>query len=275
MIRKFGAWLLGVWVAATAAAESLTTRSPGAPYVPTPNRVVEEMLDLVEVGPGDHVMDLGSGDGRIVISSVQRGASGQGVERNGSLVHDARINAQRAGLGGQVEFVEDDLFAIDLHRASVVTMYLIPDQNARLRPRLLEQLRPGTRLVSHGFEIGTWESDKKVEVALGPGNTRLIHLWIVPADVRGRWQWSVDGRHFTWQVKQEYQKLDSVLDADGISIPLENVELRGQNLAFAAEHEGIRYVFSGLVGDGEIEGTTHASGGAQPRMIPWRASQQA
>ncbi|MEX1081223.1 MAG: methyltransferase domain-containing protein [Halofilum sp. (in: g-proteobacteria)] len=275
MIKNVVTWLVGVWVAAAAAAESWSARSPGAPYVPTPDRIVEEMLDLAEVDPSDYVMDLGSGDGRIVIQAVQRGAAGQGVERNRSLVHDARLNAQRAGIGDRVAFVDEDLFATNLSRASVVTMYLLPDQNARLRPKLLEQLRPGTRIVSHGFEIGLWEPDKKVEVELGPGNMRLVNLWIVPADVRGRWQWLLDGRRFTWQVSQDFQKLDSMLDADGITIALENVELRGRTLAFAAEDDGLRYTFSGRVGDGQIEGIAHASGGAQPRVIAWHAVLQA
>lgn len=271
MIKKLATWLVGTWVATAAAAESLTPRGPGAPYVPTPDRVVEEMLDLAEVGAGDHVVDLGSGDGRIAIRAVQRGASGQGVERNHSLIHDARLNARRAGLGDQVEFVEEDLFAIDLRRASVVTLYLLPDQNARLRPKLLEQLRPGTRVVSHGFEIGLWEWDKRVEVGLGAGSTRLVHLWIVPADVRGQWQWMVDGRKFSWRVSQDFQRLRSELDADGIAIPLKDVDLRGRKLTFVAEFDGVHHAFEGRVGANRIEGTMRLSIGAQPRVIAWHA----
>ncbi len=273
MIKRVAAWFVGTWVATAAAAESLMAQRPGAPYVPTPDVVVQRMLELAQVGPGDYVIDLGSGDGRIVIQAVQRGARGHGMERNRALVHEARINAERAGVGDRLAFLESDLFGADLSRASVIALYLLPDQNAELRPRLLE-LRPGTRIVSHGFEIGKWQPDEKVEIAIGPGSTRLVHLWIVPADVSGRWRWSLDGRQYTWSVRQRYQELETTLDVDGAAVMPEDVALHGRHVAFAAEHDGIRYCFSGRVENGRVEGRVHARAGGRLRVLGWHAHQQ-
>lgn len=274
MIRRVAAWFAGIWVAATAAAESLAAHRPGAPYVPTPDVVVQEMLDLAGVGSGDYVTDLGSGDGRIVIQATQRGAHGQGVERKRRLLHEAGINAARAGVGERVVFVEQDLFAADLSQTSVVAMYLVPDQTAELRPRLLEQLRPGARVVSHGFPMGDWQPDRQIEVAIepgcGPGSTRSVRLWIVPADVAGRWQWVFDGRPYTWRVNQRYQKLETTLESGGIVAAPENVELNGRDLAFETELDGVRYAFRGRVEGARIEGTIR-SGGGQPQVEDWSA----
>lgn len=271
MIRRMLAWMVGCWVAATAAVEGLAARSHGAPYVPTPDGVVEEMLDIARVEPGDYVVDLGSGDGRVVIQAAQRGAHGHGVELNRALVREARSNAERAGVGDRVTFLEEDLFETDLSQASVVAIYLLPDRNLRLRPRFLQQLRPGTRVVSHGFGMGKWGPDKSIGVAIGPCSMRSVHLWLIPADVAGLWQWQVDGRRFSGRIDQHHQELATTIEVDGRSFTPADVELRGRCIALSAESEGVRYQFTGRVNDGRIAGTVKVSDGAHPRVLEWSA----
>lgn len=153
----------------------VTERSPD-PYVPTPERVVNEMLRVAEVSENDVVYDLGSGDGRILISAARNyGARGVGVEMNSELVQQATSNAQQAGVGDRVEFRQQDLFETDLSDATVVTLYLLPEVNLRLRPKLLDELRPGTRIVSHAFNMGDWEPEQTLQV-----EGRTIYVWTVP-----------------------------------------------------------------------------------------------
>lgn len=164
-------------------ADALPTDAPPlqstslAPYVPTPDDVVQRMLRLARVTPSDVVYDLGCGDGRIVITAAKRyGVRGTGVDIDPERIREANENARKAGVAGRVRFVNEDLFQIDFSDATVVTLYLLPRLNLQLRPRLINELKPGTRIVSHGFDMGDWAPDRTVEV----GNTTL-YLWIVPA----------------------------------------------------------------------------------------------
>lgn len=272
MIRKIVAGLVTSWLGASAAAE--VEPKPRAPYVASPDRVVERMLDLGQVGPGDYVMDLGSGDGRIVIQAVQRGAHGLGVELKRLLVEAARANAERDGVGNRAVFRQENLATTDVSAASVVTLYLTPEANAQVRPRLLEQLRPGARIVSHGFGLGLWEADETIEVKIDQQPPRTVHLWVVPAQLGGRWRWWVGDRRFDWQVDQDYRELDTTLQADEAAVSLEGIALRGRQIAFATEHDRIRYAFSGRVEGARIEGTVHVQQGAQGRVLEWRARRQ-
>jgi len=150
---------------------------PDVPYVPSPNNVVEGMLKLAGVHKGDKVYDLGCGDGRIVIAAAQQfGARGFGVDINPERIDEATANAKKAGVEKLVTFKEGDLFDADIHDATVVTLYLLPDVNLRLRPKLMKDLAPGTRVVSHSFTMGDWKPDKEAEV-----EGRRLYLWIVPA----------------------------------------------------------------------------------------------
>ena len=146
------------------------------PYVPTPQEVVEGMLKLAGVKAGDTVIDLGCGDGRIVVTAAEKfGAHGIGVDINPERIKEAEENARKAKVTNRVKFIEKDLFEADVSPASVVTLYLLPDVNLRLKPKLLKELKPGSRIVSHSFDMGDWKPDKKEEV-----NGRTIYLWIVP-----------------------------------------------------------------------------------------------
>ena len=153
----------------------LVAQRGDVPYVPTPPEVVDTMLKLGEVHSGDVLYDLGCGDGRIVITAAEKfGARGTGIDINPERIKEAEENARKAGVTDRVHFIEKNLFEADFHDATVVTLYLLPDVNLRLRPRLLQQLKVGTRIVSHQFDMGEWKPDKQVEVGW-----RTVYLWTV------------------------------------------------------------------------------------------------
>ena len=159
------------------------------PYVETPPEIVKLMLDMAEITPDDYVIDLGTGDGRIVIAAVQRGATGLGIDLDPQRIKEAKINAMNAGVSDRVKFLEQDLFAADISRATVVTMFLNSEVNLRVRPMLFEQLKPGTRVVSHNFDMGDWQPDLYEQAMMNTNNNFYIHdvyLWVVPAVVEGQ-----------------------------------------------------------------------------------------
>ena len=149
------------------------------PFVPTPQEVVDKMIELAGVKKGDTVYDLGSGDGRIVITAAKKGAKAVGFEIDGDLVKESRENVRKAGVQNSAEIRQQDILTVDLSAASVVTMYLLPDVNLKLKPNLLSQLKPGSRVVSHSFDMGDWKPDKTERV-----DGRAIHLWTIPAKGR-------------------------------------------------------------------------------------------
>lgn len=168
--------LLLASAAVMTAQETAPARSPDVPYVPTPQEVVDEMLKVANVTKGDFLIDLGSGDGRIVVTAAQRyGARGLGIDINPERITEAKENAQKAGVTDKVEFRQADLFETDLSKANVITMYLLSSVNMKLRPKLLA-LKPGTRIVSHAFDLGDWKPDKTLDV-----NGRRVMMWTVPA----------------------------------------------------------------------------------------------
>jgi SAM-dependent methyltransferase len=169
MVRNFLLLFVTALLAPAAAARDV-------PYVPTPDQVVNGMLEIAKVGPKDVVYDLGSGDGRIVIAAARKhGARGVGIDIDPDMIKQARENARKAGVAGRVEFREGDLFKADIGEASVVTLYLLPRVNLELRPKLLAELKPGTRIVSHGFDMGDWQPAATRRVG-----TSTVYYWIVP-----------------------------------------------------------------------------------------------
>ena len=169
------------------------------PYVQTPTNVVDAMLAIAEVGPQDYVIDLGSGDGRIVIAAAKRyQARGLGIDLDNWLIAESRVSAAREGVSDKVEFLHQDIFLADFRAATVVTMYLLPEVNLELRPRILFELRPGTRVVSHDFDMGDWEPDRRLVVEapdkpVGPEKESTVYLWIVPAHIAGYWRGVLTG----------------------------------------------------------------------------------
>ena len=169
------------------------------PYVPTPANVVDAMLSIAKVGPQDYVIDLGSGDGRIVIEAAKRyQAHGLGIEYDRTLIARSRVSAAREGVSDKAKFLRQDIFAADFRQATVLTMYLLPEVNLALRPRILFGLRPGTRVVSHDWDMADWEPDRRL-VLETPGKTvwptqeSTVYLWVVPARIAGYWRGTLSG----------------------------------------------------------------------------------
>jgi hypothetical protein len=243
----------------------------GGPYVPTPQTVVDAMLDLARVGPADFVIDLGSGDGRIVLSSATRHkASGMGVDIDGELVDLANASARRLGIAERVRFVQQDVFATDISRATVLTLYLLPGMMEALRPKLLKELKPGTRIVSHDFDFGEWKPDRTIEVKTDEkydltGNwTSNVHLWTVPATVEGAWNGSIAGEQasFILQVRQRYQRFEGEFTRDAQVLELKGGQIEGSRVRFVATSPGGgAQTFSGTVNGILMTGETQ--GGAK------------
>ncbi len=211
--------LLSVMSGTALLAISLTAQSYSldVPYVPTPAQVVNRMLELAEVGPDDTVIDLGSGDGRIAIAAVKdHGAKrAMGVDLNPERVSEARANATDAGVADKVEFREQNLFDTDFSEATVLTMYLLPDVNVALRPKILD-LKPGTRVVSHAFDMDEWEADVFERV-----DGRSVHLWVVPAQVEGQWKVDTPEGDLQLQLTQTFQQVEGTArGANGADLPI-------------------------------------------------------
>ena len=224
----------GLAVLALAGAIGSAAALEEVPFVTTPDNVTLKMLELARVGPRDFVLDLGSGDGRIVIVAAKRfGARGMGVEIVPELVRQSRENAQRAGVSDRAEFREQDLFETNLAQASVLTLYLLPDVNLELRPKILA-LKPGTRVVSHDWDMGDWKPDRTEKVAapdkkIGLEKSSRVHLWIVPARLEG--VWCAKGERL--EIKQQFQHAH----VDG-----RDATIRGTTLALA---QGTSFEFQG------------------------------
>src|SRR5580765_7796892 len=200
-------------------------------WVPSPQELVDKMLDMAKVTPKDFVMDLGSGDGRTVITAAKRGARALGVEYNPDMVELSRRNAEKEGVAGKATFVKADLFETDFSKASVITMFLLPDINLKLRPKILN-LKPGTRIVSNSFTMGDWKEDERAELTSDTGCTTswcTALLWIVPAHVAGTYKLPNGDVTF----KQQYQVLSGTLHAEGKTYALEG-KVRGEDVTFKA-----------------------------------------
>lgn len=218
------------------------------PFVVTPERVVDRMLEMAQVRPTDTVMDLGSGDGRIVIRAAEKfGARAIGVELDARLVALSRAQAQRAGVAERVRFERGDALLADLRPASVLTLYLGPNFNERLLPRILSTMTPGSRVLSHDFGLGTWRPDRTERLYVpeknhGRGGDSFLMLWIVPADAAGRWRvedYTATGAHAVeFSIRQQFQVVEGVLHAAGRDLAFPAAELRGKALEFTLPSPG-------------------------------------
>jgi SAM-dependent methyltransferase len=252
------------------------------PYVQTPSEIVERMMRMAEVKKGDHVIDLGSGDGRIIIEAAKRGATGMGVDLDGNLVKLATENAKNAGVGDRVQFRVMDLFDADLAPATVVAFYLLPNFNEKLLPRLLK-LRPGTRIVSHDGGIGDWPYDERLEMRapekpVGVGGVSTVELWIVPADAAGTWTSDLPthGDRWRFRIKQKYQMLDIDTAAQGRDLLVRNSRLRGEEIKIVVtgivNTRAWHHYFVGQIKDDRISGEVIVSDGNNKRTFPWTAT---
>lgn len=228
-------------------------------WVPTAHALVERMLDMAKAGPNDYVVDLGSGDGRTVITAAKRGIRAHGIEYNPDMVELSKRNAEKAGVAGRATFANADIFKSDFSEATVVTLFLLPHLNVRLRPSLL-QMKPGTRVVSNSFDMGDWIPDR-TEGA--PGECQSFcraHLWIVPAKVEGTWRLEES----ELKLEQTYQNFAGKLTTGNVIAPIVKGRLDGEQIAFAAA--GADY--TGRVTGDLMEGT-RKSDAAESK---WRAT---
>ena len=252
------------------------------PYVQTPMEIVERMLRMAEVKKDDYVIDLGSGDGRIIIEAAKRGARGLGVDIDPNLVKHATDSAQKAGVGDRTQFMVKDIFETDLSGATVVAFYLLPDFNAKLLPKLLA-LKPGTRIVSHDGGIADWPPDERLEMRapekpVGVGGVSRVELWIVPADAKGSWQSDLPmhGGRWRFDVKQKYQELDIDVAAQGRDLLVRNSRLRGEEIKMIVtgivNGRAWHHYFVGQLKDDRISGEVSVSDGNNKRSYPWTAT---
>jgi len=264
--------LLGALAGAPAAAQD--TPFLEVPFVPTPQVTVDEMLRMADVKPQDFVLDLGSGDGRIVVTAAQKfGARGLGVELDFNLVIIAEENARKAGVEERVKILQQDLFKTDLRQATVITMYLLPSVTRRLRPLLLD-LKPGTRIVSHDFDLQEWKPDRKTTIR------KNVFLWIVPAKVAGRWQMRLPlppiERQVELELTQRFQEIDAHARVNGVPTQVWEPKLRGDRISFAVvdstdrENEATLY-FDGRVNGDVMEGELVRGAGSTAVRSRWQA----
>jgi len=225
-------------------------------WVPTPQALVDKMLDMAKVTANDYVIDLGSGDGRTVITAAKRGVRAHGIEYNPDMVELAKRNAAQAGVSDKATFAKADLFESDFSKATVLTLFLLPEINVKLRPKILG-LRPGTRVVSNSFDMEEWKPDQTATASQDCNKWCEAYLWIVPAKVQGMWKLA-DGE---LTLKQSFQTISGTLKtARGIA-EISNGKLNGEQISFQAG--AIR--FAGRVRGNAIEGKTHAG-------APWKAT---
>ena len=253
------------------------------PYVQSPMDVVERMLRLAEPKPGEFLVDLGSGDGRIVIEAAKRyGARGLGVDLDPRLVKLAQDNAAKAGVAGLARFEVRDFFALDFSRANIVSAYLLPEVNMKLRPALLA-MKPGTRIVTHDYDMGDWPYDEMMELPVaeklvGPLGRSKVFLFIVPADARGEWRSDIPqhGGRWDFSIAQSFQKLEVKARAGVNEQQVRGVRLRGEELRLVMT--GIvagkpwTQAFRGKVSGDRIAGEVVATDGERQRTYPWTAT---
>jgi SAM-dependent methyltransferase len=214
-------------------------------WVPTQQELVEKMLDMAKVTPNDYVIDLGSGDGRTVIAAAKRGARAMGIEYNPDLVDLSTRNAAKEGVSEKATFVKADIFESDFSRATVIALFLLPDLNLKLRPKILD-LKPGTRVVSNSFTMGDWEADATVTLGSGCTSWCTAYFWIVPEKVEATWRLP-DGE---LSISQKYQKISGSLKSGDKGSPITG-KLTGNQISFTAGGA----VYSGQVNGDTISGT--------------------
>lgn len=260
-------------------------KRPEVPYVPTPPEVVAKMLRMAAVGPDDVLFDLGCGDGRIVITAAKElGCRGVGIDIDINRIKDSRANASEAGVSERVEFLHMDLFDADIRPATVVTLYLLSSVNRRLRPKLFQDLKPGTRVVSHDFSMGEWEPEEvldiKDKVEYVPfqdtrdvedyWNDHTVYFWVIPANVSGVWEWSLPSlsgnKTYKLEVEQNFQKLKGQAFEGTKPIPFhpKNGKIIGDKLEFTLERQAggrtEKWLFEGMVRGQEMIGFVRIEG---------------
>jgi SAM-dependent methyltransferase len=237
------------------------------PFEASPARVVDEMIRIADVTGQDVVYDLGCGDGRIVISAAKKtGCRGVGTDLDPRRIRESRDNALKEGQAGRIVFLEQDLFKADLGEATVVMLFLSPDVNLRVRPKLLDELKPGARVVSHWHTMDEWVPEKSLRV-----NWRNLHFWVIPAKVEGTWEWEADlgegPQKFTMELKQLYQRVSGSISSPGDRKGIRKGKLKGPTLTFSVGKKAEQR-YQGTVSEAGIRGVIKTRSGG---LITWEA----
>ena len=248
----------------------------GGPYVPTPNVVVDQMLAMANVGDRDFVIDLGSGDGIIVLTAGHKlKASGYGVDIDEELIRLSNERAKSLGIADRVRFEAKDIFKTDISKATVITLYLLPEMMRKLRTKLYTEPRPGTRIVSHDYHFDEWMHDSEIsfdvpEKEFISGVPRAtLYLWVVPAKIDGAWRMQIDGQSdYDVALKQNYQKFEGRAESASRKISLMEPQLSGTEIRFVMPLAGARGRFLGKVEGDRMEGTANLDG----KTVRWRAT---
>ena len=245
--RSFATGAAALVAASALPRAALAQPALDVPYVPTPQDVVDRMLSLVKPTAQDFVMDLGCGDGRMLVTAASKfGARGFGVDLNPVRIQEATANAKAANVSDKIRFEVRNLFQTSIKDANVLTMYLLPSVNLQLRPRILDEMRPGSRIVSHAFHMGDWEPDVQTE-AIG----RTIYHWIVPAKIAGKWAISDGGKTYDVMLEQKFQKLTGMAVVDGMNLRLQGF-MRGGDFSITVNTPDGLKVFNGAIADVNI-----------------------
>ncbi|MGH7515901.1 MAG: SAM-dependent methyltransferase [Gemmatimonadales bacterium] len=269
--RRLPSWLIAFAAAAAPLAAQTTTpappaRSPDVPFVPTQMELVRSMLDVAKVGSDDIVYDLGCGDGRIVVAAIKHYGAKRGVcvDIDPKRIEEARHNADTSGVADRITFSNADLFETDLREATVVTLYLLPLINERLRPKLFRELRPGTRVVSNSFDMGNWAADTTVAPPAPSGFQKQAYFWIIPADVAGIWRVRAGSGSAprSLELEQTWQRVNGTAERGGRKVPLSDVRITGDRLSFALGNSG-ELRFQGVVKGNQVSGTFTDRAGAE------------
>jgi len=252
------------------------------PYVPTPQIVVDEMLKMANVTAKDFVIDLGSGDGRMILTAAKTfKANGLGVDIDSKLVDLSNKAAKSQGLDDRAKFIEQDMFKADISKATVVTLYVLPDFMEKLRPKLLKELKPGTRIVAHDYYMSGWYPDRQAtltvpeKVDANGTDKAYLYLWIVPSMVSGHWCMDLDlgtGKPppIVLSLNQEHQMLAGAAETVLSSLDVESPTLKGDEIDFFLTINTTKYRFSGKVQNDNLQGS--AVSATSPKPIPWRAN---
>ena len=277
--RRHFVALTALVAAAPALAQEKEPDRTGGPYVPTPQVVVDAMLRMANVGAKDYVIDLGSGDGVIVLTAAsQLKAAGHGVEIDPVLVRQSNETAKKLGIADRASFRVEDVFKADLTRASVITLYLLPSMMINLRGKIYLEAKPGTRIVSHDYTFDDWYPDDQLTLDV-PEKEKIngvpranILLWIVPAKVQGKWQVHVEGgEHYDVSLRQRYQNLSGTAEAAGKPVKLASPTLRGEEIRFTVTDGAARRSFRGTASGESMQGTVDLGGGKTAKWTAKRA----
>jgi len=248
--------------------------SPDVPYVSTPHTIVDEMVRLADVKSDDVVYDLGCGDGRLVIAAVKKtGCRGVGIDIDPERIKESRVNARAAGVEERVRFIEQNFFASDIREATVMLIYLFPDVNIRLRGKFLSEMKPGSRLVSHAFDMGDWKPDNSASV-----RAQRVYYWVIPANATGTWTWRSPGDRrtaFTLKLEQRYQQIRGTLTRGDHESTLTDAKLTGDRITFRIEQESggrkIAREYAGTIRGNAITGTITSTEGQRVQNNRWKA----